>query len=61
MPLYQFICSRCLERDEEFYSMIDAPTIVSCSKCNGVSYRVYGCSVKVPNPTHEARKGRGKG
>lgn len=61
MPYYQFMCQRCLEKEEVFYKMSDVPPFINCQKCNGVSYRLYGCYVNVHSPTHEARKGRGMG
>jgi predicted nucleic acid-binding Zn ribbon protein len=61
MISYGYICTRCLNEFEEFYKMGTAPQYVPCSKCNGNCQRNYKINVSVPNPTHDARKGRGKG
>ena len=61
MALYSYTCLRCGYNQEMTFIMGDAPEHVRCEKCRSNCKRDYKCNIMVPNPTHEARKNRGKG
>jgi len=61
MILYQYVCSHCSHVEEIWSTMGKAPSLLHCSICNHTAYREYGCNVHISKPTHESRKGRGKG
>jgi len=60
--IYEYYCYLC---DEDFvggnYPMGMAPQTRACPKCKRKCGRSFKVNVHIPNPTHEARKGRGKG
>jgi len=64
MPEYDYHC--CNEDCDNEFSLLlplgKAQQVAECPKCENTSYRVLRApNIHVPNPTHGARKGRGKG
>lgn len=57
--IYPYKCDKCGEIDREFATG-KAPNKIKCA-CGTMAHRIYMISVSVPNPTSEARAGRGKG
>ena len=61
MPLYSYLCEKCLNSPDKYFKMGEAPQRIKCDKCGKLCVRVYNINVRVPTPTHEARKNRGQG
>ena len=57
---YEYTCHRCGVNATRDFKLGKAPSTVKC-KCGKQMGRAYNFSVRIPNPTHEARNGRGKG
>jgi len=62
--VYQYLCPRCQHITEERFPFGDPDPQIQCrtSNCNSVAQKI----ISTPNvltgiPTHEARRGRGKG
>ena len=62
MPLYAYICEACGAR-VEIRQGITEPAKVRCRTCGKHQLRrqVGPVTIRVPTPTSDARKGRGKG
>jgi putative FmdB family regulatory protein len=58
---YHYYCDKCKKEFAIDRKMGKAPHTCKCQRCGEQSLRVFGINVRVPNPTHEARRGRGKG
>jgi len=60
--VYNYFCEECDKTITKECKMGDAPKDVECLRCgNKGCYRIYNSVVRVPNPTHEARRRRGRG
>ena len=58
---YHYYCDICKKEFAIDRKMGKAPQTAPCCACGELSLRVFGVNVRIPNPTHDARKGRGKG
>ena len=61
MPNYLFRCEKCGIEDEWILNYEESRKIIKC-ECGEILQRVFTPPfVNIPNPTSEARKGRGQG
>ena len=51
MPLYEFLCGKCGQVGEEFFSMDECPGWVDCNKCDGVATKVLPSSYGIIGDT----------
>jgi hypothetical protein len=59
--IYSYYCDICKIHLRVDFPMGKAKKKVRCNECSGMCERHYEVNVNVPQPTSEARKGRGKG
>ena len=62
MPIYRYRCRACGDELDAYQSIHEEP-LRRCGRCGSQSLSkiIFPPAVHVPNPTSEARKGRGKG
>ena len=59
--IYSYECEECNKVTEKNFKMGSAKSFVKCPNCGKKADRIYSFGTSIPNPTHEAREGRGQG
>jgi len=57
--IYSYECEDCGKHIEKDFNMGTAKKTIKCI-CGKKAIRVYNFGTCIPNPTHEAREGRGQ-